>query len=77
MKKAIEKLEKELTKAQAELVAIEEELSDTALYGADQKDPLKLVLARQAASTQKVEALEERWLEGHEELEAMERAEAG
>jgi ATP-binding cassette subfamily F protein 3 len=77
MKKAIEKLEKELTRAQVELVAIEEELSDTALYGADQKDLLKRVLARQAASTQKVEALEERWLEGHEELDAMEHAEAG
>jgi hypothetical protein len=38
---------------------------------------LKQVLARQATSTQKVEALEERWLEGHEKLEAMEQAEAG
>ncbi|MBL4833371.1 MAG: ATP-binding cassette domain-containing protein [Pseudomonas sp.] len=77
MKKAIEKLEKELTKAQAELAAIENELADTALYGADKKDQLKQVLARQASCTQKVEELEERWLEGHEELEALEQAEAG
>jgi len=77
MKKAIEKLEKELAKAQAELAAIENELADTALYGADKKDQLKQVLARQASCTQKVEELEERWLEGHEELEALEQAEAG
>jgi ATP-binding cassette subfamily F protein 3 len=77
MKKAIEKLEKELAKAQAELAAIENELADTALYGADKKDQLKQVLARQASCTQKVEEIEERWLEGHEELEALEQAEAG
>lgn len=77
MKKAIEKLERELAKAQTELASIEEELSDTGLYGADRKDQLKQVLARQAACTQKVEELEERWLEGHEELEVLEQAEAG
>ena len=77
MKKAIEKLEKELAKAQAELAEIESELADTNLYAADRKDQLKQVLARQASCTQKVEELEERWLEGHEELEALERAEAG
>ncbi|MGH1450440.1 MAG: ATP-binding cassette domain-containing protein [Pseudomonadaceae bacterium] len=77
MKKAIEKLEKELAKAQAELAEIESELADTTLYAADRKDQLKQVLARQASCTQKVEELEERWLEGHEELEALERAEAG
>ncbi len=77
MKKAIEKLEKELAKAQSELAAIESELADTTLYGAEQKDQLKQVLARQASCTQKVEELEERWLEGHEELEALEQAEAG
>ncbi|WP_150276217.1 ATP-binding cassette domain-containing protein [Halopseudomonas salina] len=77
LKKAIEKLEKELAKAQTELSSIEEELSDTDLYGADRKDQLKQVLARQANCTQKVEQLEERWLEGHEELEVLEQAEAG
>ena len=77
MKKAIEKLEKELAKAQAELAEIESELADTNLYAADRKDQLKQVLARQASCTQKVEELEERWLEGHEELEALEQAEAG
>lgn len=77
MKKAIEKLEKELAKAQAELAEIESELADTTLYAADRKDQLKQVLARQASCTQKVEELEERWLEGHEELEALEQAEAG
>jgi len=77
MKKAIEKLEKELAKAQAELAEIESELADTTLYAADRKDQLKQVLARQASCTQRVEELEERWLEGHEELEALEQAEAG
>jgi len=77
MKKAIEKLEKELAKAQAELAEIESELADTTLYAADRKDQLKQVLARQASCTQRVEELEERWLEGHEELEAQEQAEAG
>jgi ATP-binding cassette subfamily F protein 3 len=77
MKKAIEKLEKELAKAQTELAGIEAELADTDLYGADRKDQLKQVLARQATCTQKVEELEERWLEGQEELEMLEQAEAG
>ncbi|WP_339845458.1 ATP-binding cassette domain-containing protein [uncultured Halopseudomonas sp.] len=77
MKKAIEKLEKELAKAQTELAGIEAELADTDLYGADRKDQLKQVLARQATCTQKVEELEERWLEGQEELDTLEQAEAG
>lgn len=75
LKKAIEKLEKDMAKAQAELGEIESALADADIYSQDNKDQLKALLARQAASKQLIEQLEERWLESNEELEALAEAE--
>ncbi|WOD11641.1 ATP-binding cassette domain-containing protein [Pseudomonas sp. NyZ704] len=75
LKKSIDKLEKEMSKAQAELGEIETALADADIYSQDNKDQLKALLARQAASKQLIEQLEERWLESNEELEAMAEAE--
>ena len=75
LKKIIDKLEQELSKAQAELGEIEAALADAEIYSQDQKDQLKALLARQATSTQLIDQLEERWLDHHEELEALSEAE--
>jgi len=74
LKKTIDKLEKDLGKAQAELAEIETALADGDIYSQDNKDKLKALLARQAASKQLIDQLEERWLEGNEELEALSEA---
>ena len=74
LKKAIDKLEKDLGKAHVELAEIESALADGDIYSQDNKDKLKALLARQAASKQLIDQLEERWLEGNEELEALSEA---
>ncbi|MFN3579769.1 MAG: ATP-binding cassette domain-containing protein [Pseudomonas sp.] len=75
LKKAIDKLERELHAAQQELAEIETALADSAIYSQENKDQLKALLARQATSKQRIDGLEERWLEGQEELEALDQAE--
>lgn len=69
LKNTVDKLEKQMSKAQAELGEIEAQLADTDLYASARKDDLKALLARQAACRQQIDQLEEQWLEASEELE--------
>ncbi|HDZ55667.1 MAG TPA: ATP-binding cassette domain-containing protein [Pseudomonas xinjiangensis] len=69
LRKVIEKLEKDMTKAHADLDEIETALADSELYSVEKKDQLKALLGRQAQCKQSIELLEERWLEANEQLE--------
>ncbi|QIB50125.1 ATP-binding cassette domain-containing protein [Pseudomonas sp. OIL-1] len=70
LRKQVDKLEKQMGEAQAELADIETGLANNEIYTAGMKDQLKTLLSRQAACRQKIEQLEEQWLEASEELES-------
>ena len=71
-KKACDKLEQQLEKAQAKLSAVEEQLGDAGVYEAARKDELKTLLNQQAELKSQVAELEESWMLALEELEALE-----
>ena len=74
LKKAADKLEQQLAKANEENAEVEGALGDSTLYEAANKDQLKQLLARQASCQQRVAELEEAWLEAHEELDSLQAA---
>ncbi len=74
LKKAADKLEQQLAKANDELSEVETLLGDSTLYEAVNKDQLKQLLGRQASAQQRVAELEEAWLQAHEELDSLQAA---
>lgn len=73
LKKAIEKLETALEKAQDSLATVETALSDTSIYDDANKAKLKTTLAEQASLSQQIAEIEMDWME---QLEALEELEA-
>jgi len=71
LKKVVDKLETQVEKLQASLEEIENQLADTSLYEAQNKDTLQTVLAAQASQTQQLQEVEDNWMEKSEELEEM------
>lgn len=74
IRKAIEKHEKVMADAQLKLEEIEQKLSDTDLYTAENKIQLKQVLAEQADCKSSLEDAEMHWLDAQEQLEAKQQA---
>ncbi len=72
IKKNVEKLEAEMETQLAALEEIENALSDSSLYTADNKDKLKTILQQQASLKQQAEQTEEAWMEQQEALETLE-----
>ncbi|MGY8809457.1 MAG: ATP-binding cassette domain-containing protein [Pseudomonadales bacterium] len=71
LKKAADKLERQLASANQEHAGVEAELGDPSVYEANNKDNLKQLLARQASCQQRIDELEESWLLAHEELDSL------
>ena len=71
-RKQADRLETQLGKKQAELDAVEQQLSDNSLYEADARDRLKQLLADQSRLKQDCEELEIQWLDSMEQLENLE-----
>ena len=71
LKKAADKLEQQLEKAQQEMSAIEGELADNALYSDAQRDRLKALLASQADCRQRIDQLEVQWMDAQEAFEQL------
>jgi ATP-binding cassette subfamily F protein 3 len=69
--KELEQIEHNLAKMQADKKTCDERLNDNALYTATDKAELQRLLKTQAELASKLETAEERWLELHEQLEAM------
>lgn len=69
--KESEQLEKKITGWQQEKTDCDARLNDTTLYENNDKTELQALLKQQSALTLNIEQAEERWLEVHEQLEAM------
>ena len=69
--KELEQIERNMAQMQADKAACDERLNDTALYSATDKTELQDLLKKQAELAGKLETAEERWLELHEQLEAI------
>ena len=69
LRKLISKHEKIMGDAQQALEELENQLSDTELYTAENKDKLKKILAKQAEHKAQLEESEMVWLEAQEQLE--------
>jgi len=69
--KELEQTERKMAQMQTEKKACDERLNDTELYSASDKTELQQLLKTQAELASKLETAEERWLELHEQLEAM------
>lgn len=69
--KELEQVERNMAKMQTEKQVCDERLNDSELYSATDKTELQLLLKAQAELTNKLEIAEHRWLELHEQLEAM------
>ncbi len=70
LRKALEKLEKEMDGLNRDKAAVEQRLADPGIYEAAGKDELRQLLLDQARIDQALAIAEERWLELGEELEA-------
>ncbi len=69
--KELEQIERNMAQMQADKKACDERLNDPELYSAADKTELQQLLKTQAELASKLEAAEERWLELHEQLEAI------
>ncbi len=69
--KELEQVERNMAQMQADKKICDERLNDTELYNAADKTELQQLLKTQAELAGKLEVAEERWLELHEQLEAM------
>ena len=69
--KELEQIERNMAQMQADKKVCDERLNDGELYSALDKTELQQLLKAQAELTGKLETAEERWLELHEQLEAM------
>lgn len=73
LRKTLTSLEQKMDKLSAILEQVETQLSDTALYNAENKSQLADVLASQASSKAELDAIELDWMEQQERLEQMEQ----
>lgn len=71
IRKTIKKLEQQLSKLEQEKVRIEEALSDSSLYEAENKEQLMVLLQRQTNNNSQLEHCEEAWLEQQSLLEEL------
>jgi len=69
--KEVEQLELNIAKWQADRKICDERLNDSELYTTADKAELQQLLKKQAELANQIEAAEERWLEVHENLEAL------
>jgi ATP-binding cassette subfamily F protein 3 len=69
----VQKSEKRLGKLQQQQQQLEQQLADSTLYEADNKDRLKELLAQQTQLKQQLQKTESDWLEAAEALELAER----
>ena len=69
--KELEQIERSMAQMQIDKAACDERLNDTELYSAADKTELQTLLKKQAELASKLEIAEERWLELHEQLEAI------
>ena len=69
--KETEQIEKSLEKLNAEKTTLDARASESDLYEADNKAELQLLLKRQAELSSAIDTAEMRWLELHEQLEAL------
>ena len=69
--KELEQIERNMTQMQADKKTCDERLNDTELYNTADKTELQQLLKTQAELAGKLETAEERWLELHEQLEAL------
>ncbi|MEZ8196325.1 ABC transporter ATP-binding protein [Vibrio cortegadensis] len=73
IRKNLTKLEAKMDKLGEQLSEAELQLSDTSLYDAENKAKLTQVLTLQASSKSELEETELEWMSGQEELESMEK----
>jgi ATP-binding cassette subfamily F protein 3 len=69
LRKAIEQYEKIMADSHKKLQVVEEQLSDTEIYSAENKPQLKQILADQARLKSSLEDTEMQWLDTQEQLE--------
>jgi len=69
--KELEQIERNMAQMQTDKKTCDDRLNDTELYSASDKTELQQLLKTQAELAAKLETAEERWLELHEQLEAM------
>ena len=69
--KELEQIERNMAQMQADKKTCDERLNDTELYNVSDKTELQALLKTQAELAGKLETAEERWLELHEQLEAI------
>ena len=69
--KELDTIELNIAKWQTDKKACDERLNDSALYSATDKTELQILLKKQAELTNQIDIAEERWLDLHEQLEAM------
>jgi len=69
--KELEQIERNMAQMQSDKKVCDERLNDGELYTAPDKTELQQLLKKQAELAGKLETAEERWLELHEQLEAM------
>ena len=69
LRKAIEQHEKSMADSHKKLQLLEEKLSDTKIYSAENKPHLKQILADQATLKSSLEDTEMQWLDAQEQLE--------
>jgi ATP-binding cassette subfamily F protein 3 len=67
----IKRLEELMAKLNARKAAIDAQLADTAIYGAEQKDALKTLIVDQAFVARELKQLEAEWLEQQQRLEQL------
>jgi ATP-binding cassette, subfamily F, member 3 len=72
LQKQVEVLERELAQLGARRKQLESTLADPNLYGADSRERLKTCLEEQAQVSARLHDAEERWLDLHAQLEALE-----
>ena len=75
LKRALERTEASIDKAQAELDGLQQQLADNGLYEASRKDELAELLRIEGEVKSRLAELEEHWLGQQEELEAAESGE--
>ena len=73
IKKRVDKLEQEVESLQKSLADIETQLADTQLYEATNMASLQTILQSQTHLIKTLQDVEENWMEGLEELEALEQ----
>jgi ATP-binding cassette subfamily F protein 3 len=67
----LKRLDEQMAKLSAKKAAIDTRLADPAIYGEDQKDPLKALILDQAYVARELEQVEAEWMELQRQLEEL------